>query len=352
MSELVELAAELIGIPSTSHHETAIADRCEAMLSGASHLELRRIGDNVLARTSLGRSRRVVVAGHLDTVSVGEPVARLIDDELWGLGAADMKGSIAVMLQLALELEEPSSDLTWIFYAREEVGREHSGLLEVEEVDASWLDGDVAILGEPTSAAVEAGCQGTLRMAVEMGGVAAHTARPFMGANALHRLAPVLEALAAAQCRTVVLDGVEYAEQLQVVGVEGGTGRNVVPDAARLVLNHRFAPDRSGDEAVAWVRGLVEGLLDPAMGDRIEMVDLAEGAMPHLDDPLLHRLVELTGRPVTGKVGWTDVATFAARGVPATNFGAGDPLLAHLLDERVPVADLDALAEALRELLA
>jgi succinyl-diaminopimelate desuccinylase len=351
VSQLAALAAELVAIPSPSHEEAALADRVEAMLAEAPHLELRRIGDNVIARTRLGRSGRVLVAGHLDTVRSAAGGPELDATRLRGLGAADMKGTLAVMLSLAIELDHPALDLTWLFYAREEVDRAESGLLEVAAVAPELLEADVAILGEPTSAAVEAGCQGTLRLEVRLGGVSAHTARPFMGRNAIRRLALVLAALAEAEPRSVEIDGVRFVEQLEPVAVSGGSGANVVPDAARLVVNHRFAPDRSAEEAEAWVRSLIEPLLGEP-GDAIELLDAAQGALPALTDPLLARLVELSGRPVTAKVGWTDVASFAERGVPAANYGAGDPLLAHHPDEEVLVAELEELAATFRSLFA
>lgn len=341
MTHLDDLAISLINVPSPSRQERQLADLIEKRLALVEHLDLRRIGDNLVARTSLGRSRRVVIAGHLDTVSTGTPGARVEGRVLWGLGAADMKGTLAAMALLAEELDAPSVDLTWVFYAREEIGRAESGLLEIAETDPSLLHGEVAILGEPTDGVLEAGCQGTLRMSITLAGVAAHTARPFMGLNAIHRTAPLLAALAEAGAspRVVSIDGVDFAEQIQVVGISGGTAGNVVPDSATVVVNHRFAPDRTLAHAEAWVRSIVEPYLDD--GDEMTLVDGADGAAPHLTHPVLHRLIDLVGGRVRAKVGWTDVATFAALGVPAANFGAGDPLVAHHPDERV---DLDSLA--------
>ena len=347
MTQLDQLAIDLINIASPSRHEAELADLVEGRLRMLEHLEVVRIGDNVVARTSLGRRRRVVVAGHLDTVSTGEAASRVEGRVLWGLGAADMKGTIAAMILLAEELDVPVVDVTWIFYAREEIGRSESGLLEIERADASLLEGEVAILGEPTDAVVEAGCQGTLRLSITLAGVTAHTARPFMGVNAIHRLIPLLAALAEAATdpRVAIIDDVPFAEQIQVVGISGGSAGNVVPGSATIVINHRFAPDRNVEQALAWVRSLVDPHLDEDAGDVMVLEDGANGAAPHLDDPVLSRLVELTGGVVRAKVGWTDVATFAALGVPAANFGAGDPLVAHHPDERV---DLDSLRQVHR----
>ena len=351
MTSLLDLATSLVEIASPSRHEAAIADFVESTLGGLAHLEVLRIGDNVVARTALGRRSRVIVAGHLDTVSTAAPPPSVRDGVLWGLGAADMKGTIAVMLEAAASLDDPSVDVTWIFYAREEIARSESGLLEIEAYDPSILIGDVAILGEPTSDAVEAGCQGTLRVEISVGGVAAHSARPFMGLNAIHRTAQIIQSIAEAPLRVVEIDGVRFAEQVQVVGITGGGAGNVVPSEATLVVNHRFAPDRTLEEAAEWLDSLVEGALEPSLGDGIRVTDGAPGARPHLGHPILAALVELVGGQVSAKVGWTDVATFAERGVPAVNFGAGDPLLAHHVDERVGDTSLHAVSTTLRSLL-
>jgi succinyl-diaminopimelate desuccinylase len=353
VTQLDELAIEFVNLASPSRDEAALADLVERRLREHDHLEVIRIGDNVVARTSFGRRRRVVVAGHLDTVSTGDAISRVDGRVLWGLGAADMKGTLAAMLLLAGSLAEPSVDLTWVFYAREEIGRAESGLLEIERVDQSLLEGEVAILGEPTDGIVEAGCQGTLRLSITLAGVTAHTARPFMGVNAIHRSVPLLAALAAAaeDPRVAVIDGVAFAEQIQVVGISGGSAGNVVPGSATIVVNHRFAPDRDVEEALAWVRTVVDPHLDLSAGDQVVLDDGANGAAPHLDDAVLRRLIELGGGAVRAKVGWTDVATFAAIGVPAANFGAGDPLVAHHPDERVDLDSLEDVHRILFELL-
>lgn len=352
MSELDELAAALVAISSPSRKEGQVADLVERRLEKAAHLEVSRVGDNVVARTQLGRERRVIVAGHTDTVSSGAVAqATVVGRRLTGLGAADMKGTLAAMVLLAEELDAPACDLTWVFYAREEVARSESGLLEILGEAPELLEGDVALLGEPTGGIVEAGCQGTLRLRISVLGAPAHTARPYMGLNAIHRAVPVLEALAAAPQREVGIDGVTFAEQLQVVGIAGGTAANVVPDEVVITVNHRFAPDRDGAEAEAYVRSLVDELLDASLGDAVEVVDVADGALPALSDPLLASLVERCGGRVAAKVGWTDVATFAGHGVPAANFGAGDPLLAHHRDEAVDLDELEAVRSTLADLL-
>lgn len=349
MSDLVDLAARYVGIPSVSREERALADEVERALRGARELEVTRVGDNVVARTTGQRPHRVVIAGHLDTVP-GEQGVVVADGSITGLGACDMKGSIAVMVALATSGQAFGSELTWIFYAREEIPRVHSGLLELLAADPALLDGDVALLCEPTSTLVEAGCQGVVRLRLTLRGERAHTARPWRGRNAIHRLAGPIAAAAAYVPRVVELDGVTYTEQLQAVEVAGGVSGNVVPDEATLTLSQRVAPDRSAADAVAELEGMLAPFVED--GDAIEVLDEVDPAPPSLDDPVLARLVRLTGAPPKAKLGYTDVATFASRGVPAANFGAGDPELAHHRGEFVRTDELQRCYDVLSELLA
>jgi len=341
MTDLLELAAELVDTPSVSRDESAMADRVESELRQCDWLQVLRDGDNVVARTDLGRSQRLVVAGHLDTVPPnGNSGARVEDEVLWGVGAADMKGGLAVMLDLARSTDQPSVDVTWCFYAREELARTESGLAALWREQPDLLRADAAVVCEPTSSLVEAGCQGTMRVVIHVGGIRAHTARPFAGLNAIHRLGPVIDRVAQWQGRSITLDGCEYVEQLQAVAVEGGVAGNVVPDHASLTVNYRFAPDRDAAGARAFLQALLDELLDERQADRVEVIDEADGAPPSLDHPLLAALVAGSDAPPRAKVGWTDVASFWAHGVPAANFGPGDPLLAHHPDERVDRQDL------------
>jgi succinyl-diaminopimelate desuccinylase len=291
-----------------------------------------------------------VVAGHLDTVPVndnGTPEIR--GDVLWGLGAADMKGGLAVMLELAAAVPEPAIDVTWVFYAGEEVSADHNGLRHLFAQRPDLVAGDAAVLGEPTGAALEVGCQGAMRVRVELRGVRAHTARPWMGRNALHRAGRVLAALDDYVARQPLIDGCTYHEALQAVFVEGGVAGNVVPDRAVVTLNHRFAPDRTSDEALAHVQAVLAPHLTE--GDTVTVIDVANAAPPGLTHPLLAALRERNDLEVRAKLGWTDVSRFAAAGIPATNFGPGDPELAHTRDERVDRASLDAVFGALGDLL-
>jgi len=341
-----------MAVPSPSRGEGPLADVVEDALRSSPWLQLERIGDNVVARTDGGHGQRLVLAGHLDTVPAnGNEEPRLEGDTLWGLGASDMKGGLAVMLELAATVREPAVDVTWCFYAREEIGRADSGLVELWQARPELLAGDAAILGEPTGALVEAGCQGTMRVQITLRGVRAHTARPFTGRNAIHRAAPLLQRVADWPGREVVLDGCTYAEQLQAVAVEGGVAANVVPDQARVTLNHRYAPDRGAKEAGAFLLELLRGTWDPDDGDTWEVLDTGDGAPPSLGHPLLRALVEKSGAAPKAKVGWTDVASFWEHGVPAANFGPGDPLLAHHPDERVSAAQLARAHRVLRALI-
>lgn len=350
MTDLLALAAELVAIPSESHHEAAIADFIEHELRAAPWLRVERIGDNVVARTELGRERRLVLAGHTDTVPADGNAAAVIDgDVLVGLGAADMKSGLAVYLDLARTVVEPAVDVTYVFYAGEEVDARFNGLERVFAERPDLVRGDVAILGEPTNGWIEAGCQGTMRFQVTLTGVRAHTARPWMGVNAVHRLGALLALLEAYEPRRPLIDGCEFREALQAVRVEGGVANNVVPDRATVTINHRVAPDRTLDEAEAQVRHLLAPLL--AAGDDVAVAAAVPPAIPGLDQPLLRALVDRSGLPVRAKLGWTDVARFAEHGIPAVNLGPGDPELAHTAGEHVERSKLELVHSAVLDLL-
>jgi succinyl-diaminopimelate desuccinylase len=338
VTDLLARTAELVDIPSVSLQERAIADHVEAVLRDVPWLTVDRVGENVVARTQLGRAQRLLLAGHTDTVPVNDNAgARIEGDVLHGLGSCDMKGGCAVFLELARTVAEPVVDVTYVFYAGEEIAAEHNGLLRLFAERPELMQADAAVLGEPTGAAIEAGCQGTLRARVTFAGARAHTARPWMGVNAIHRLGVLLATLDAYEERRPVLDGCEFREAVQAVAVEGGV--------ASVTINHRFAPDRSADDAVAHVRELVA----LGEGDELELLDAAPGAPPSLDHPLLARLAQ--GREVRAKLGWTDVARMYEHGLPSCNFGPGDPSIAHTRDEHVHRADIEAVHAALLEVL-
>ncbi|MBW3085925.1 putative succinyl-diaminopimelate desuccinylase DapE [Austwickia sp. TVS 96-490-7B] len=351
-SDIVDLTAAICDVESVSGHEQALADAVEMALLPYAHLQVDRVGNVVVARTGLGRPERVILAGHLDTVPLTDPPnlpTRRQDgplgEELWGRGTVDMKGGVAVQLRLAARLTAPTRDVTYVFYDCEEVESVRNGLGRVIASHPQLMDADFAVLLEPTRAEVEGGCKGTLRVRLSARGIAAHSGRPWLGENAIHKLSPALSVLASYQARDVDVDGLSFREGLSAVGIEGGAGNNVIPDRASLLVNYRFAPDLTGEQAVAQMRELFAGY-------DLEVVDLAEGARPGLDRPAARDFVAALGVPVVAKQGWTDVARFSALGVPAVNFGPGDPLLAHKDDERVPVVQLRAAEEALARWLS
>lgn len=350
ITDLLARTAALVDVASPSRAEGPLVDLLESELRAHGHLDVARVGDNLVARTRLGRSHRVILAGHTDTVPASNnEVARIDDGRLFGVGSADMKGGLAVMLDLAATLTDPAVDVTYVFYAREEIASVESGLGELFESRPDLLVGDIAILGEPTDARIEAGCQGTLRMRIEVRGVRAHTARPWMGRNAVHRLAAILTVLDSYEARSPVIDGCQFREALQAVAIDGGVSGNVIPDAASITLNFRFAPDRSAAEAERHVRDLFAPMLEDC--DVVEVLDLANAAPPGLDHPLLRSLVERSGAEVMAKLGWTDVARFAAHGVPAVNFGPGDSTVAHTEGEYLDNAPLERVRAVLFGLL-
>lgn len=349
----IELTAALVDIPSESGHEARIADEVEAALRvQTSGFEIIRNGNAVLARTHHGRPSRVLLAGHLDTVApAGNLPSRRSEGEegelLHGCGTVDMKSGDAVFLHLAATVGAPRHDLTLVFYDCEEIEAAANGLGRIERELPDWLSADVAILGEPTGGYIEAGCQGTLRVVVQATGTRAHSARPWLGDNAVHKLGVVLDRLARYRARSVEIDGCTYREGLSAVRVDGGVAGNVIPDAASVTVNYRFAPDRSPKAALRHVLDVFDGLdVD------IEQTDAAAGALPGLSKPAARALVEAAAGQVRAKYGWTDVARFATRGIPAVNYGPGDPNLAHRRDERVPVAQITAAVAMLRSYLA
>lgn len=350
MTDLLALTAELVAIPSESHREQALVAHLEAELAAVPWLTVDRIDDNLVARTTGDRPTRVLLAGHTDTVPAnGNAVPRLDGDVLWGLGTSDMKSGLAVMLELARTVEDPAVELTYVFYAAEEVAAVHNGLGHLLRDRPELLAADVALLGEPTDAAIEAGCQGSLRLRVTMHGARAHPARPWMGRNAIHRLGRLLALVEDAPTREPVIDGLRFREALQAVLVDGGVSGNVVPDRASVTLNHRFAPDRTPEEAEAWVRSVLAPALEA--DDEVELTDAAPAAAPALDHPVLAALIAESGAPVAPKLGWTDVARFAAHGIPAANFGPGEATLAHRADERVTRSSVERCFAALDHLL-
>lgn len=374
LTDALSLTRQMIDIPSVSGQEGPLADAVEAALRSAGFgsvpaLEILRDGDAVCARTRLGLPQRVVLAGHLDTVPIADNVpgrAEIRDgvEVVWGRGSVDMLGGCAAALALACEAgpliaagahAALTADVTWIFYDHEEVASHFNGLGRLQRNHPHWLAGDLALLGEPTAAHVEGGCNGTLRVIARFPGRAAHSARAWMGSNAIHVMAPVIERIADYGNPVELVDGLEFRESLSVVRVEGGIANNVIPEAASMTVNYRFAPSKRADDALEWVRSLFEGT-----DATIEVDDLCEGARPGADSPVAERFLAVARRVaaeagaelgLAAKVGWTDVARFTQVGVPAMNFGPGDPLLAHTRDEHAPVSDIVRVHRTLRAFL-
>lgn len=344
-ADVVNLTAALVDIPSESRHEQRIADEVEAALRLLDHVQVTRFGNTVVARTDLGRAQRVVLGGHLDTVPAADNLPHRIDgDNLYGLGSNDMKGGVAVALRCAHELREPSRDVTYVFYECEEIDDEANGLRRLAEVHPEFLQADFAVLMEPSDAGVEAGCQGTLRAHVRTSGERAHSARSWLGRNAIHAAADILNRLERYTPRTSVIDGLTYREGMNAVGIEGGVATNVIPDACEVTVNYRYAPDRSPQEALAHVHEVFDGY-------PLEVVDNSPGALPGLSHPAAQAFLKATGAVPRPKFGWTDVSRFSALGVPAVNFGPGDPSLAHTRGEYVPIEHLQRCEQQMLEWL-
>ena len=368
------LALALVDVPSVSGAEAPLADAVQAALVARDHLEVLRHGNTVVARTRLGRAERVVVAGHLDTVPVsrrtGNVPGRLEERDgqtvVWGRGSVDMKGGVAVGLHLAATLAAPRRDVTWVFYDNEEVADELNGLGRALAAHPDWFEADLAVLGEPTGASIEGGCNGTLRLILDVPGLAAHSGRAWRGVNAIHAASTLIERVRAAPLRTVDVEGLAYRESFSVVLIEGGVATNTIPDRCRVTVNYRFAPDLTAEAALARARRVLAGLdadgdeaepvIDAGTGPvAVELDDLCPAARPGLGSPMARELIALVrerGGAVGPKYGWTDVARFSAAGIPAVNLGPGDPVLCHTDDEHCPVAQIEAVAGALRAWLA
>ncbi|KQQ68751.1 MULTISPECIES: succinyl-diaminopimelate desuccinylase [unclassified Microbacterium] len=346
----VDLTRAICDIPSVSGDEKTLADAIEQAISAYAHLEVLRHGNTIVARTNLGRAQRVAIAGHIDTVPINDNVPTKdieIDGVayLWGRGTVDMKSGTAVQLKLAAELTEPSVDITWMWYDNEEVEASKNGLALLAAVRPDLFQADFAILGEPSNGEVEGGCNGTMRAIVRTTGVRAHAARAWIGENAIHRAAPILARLAEYRSREIPVDGLLYRESMSAVRIAGGVAGNVIPDACEVEVNYRFAPSKSAADAEAHIRNLLAGF-------DVEITDAAEGARPGLDAPIAQEFVTAVGAEPRPKYGWTDVARFSALGIPAVNYGPGDPHLAHHDEERVPLAQIDAVERGLRTWLS
>ena len=344
--DLVALLGDLVDIPSESRDEAGIADAIEAALAGAGHLAVERDGNSLVARTRLGHADRVLICGHLDTVPAANNLPHHLDtvdgeERLVGLGACDMKGGLAVALALAATVTEPTRDVTYVFYESEEIEERYNGLKRLAETRPELLAGDFAVLMEPSDAGVEAGCQGTLRAEIHVRGRRSHSARSWLGTNAIHGAADVLARLAEYTPSRVTIDGLEYREGLNAVAITGGVAGNIIPDECIVTVNYRFAPSLSPELAMRHVQTVFEGF-------DARIVDVAGGALPGLSHPAAQAFLEVTGATPRPKFGWTDVARFSALGIPAVNYGPGDPGLAHTREEYVPVQQVRTTYDVLR----
>jgi succinyl-diaminopimelate desuccinylase len=340
--DAVQLTRALCDIESVSGDEQSIADAIEVFLRDCPHLDVLRDGNALVARTNLGRAQRVLIAGHIDTVPVHNNLpTRVVDDHIWGRGTVDMKAGVAVHLRLAKDLVEPVHDVTWIFYDLEEVEATRNGLGRLARNHPELLAGDFAILGEPSNAIIEGGCNGTMRATISTVGVRAHSARAWMGSNAIHAAHVILDRLAAYEPETITVDGLNYREGLNAVAIRGGVAGNVIPDECVVEVNYRFAPSTTGADAERTITEMFSEF-------DVVVTDSAAGARPGADSDLAQEFIAAVGGRIAPKFGWTDVARFTALGIPAVNYGPGDPALAHADDERVSIADIAACESGLR----
>jgi succinyl-diaminopimelate desuccinylase len=347
LEDPVSLTRALVDVESVSGNEADLAAQVGEALERTTHLKVERFGNTVVARSSLGRPQRVVLAGHLDTVPLAGNLPSTVDgDVMRGCGTSDMKSGVALALHLATTQRVTRYDVTYLFYEGEEVETPRNGLYQLAQSRPELLtEADFAMLLEPTYGLVEAGCQGTLRAAVRTSGQRAHSARSWLGANAIHAMAPVLDVLQTYRSRSVTIDGCKYREGLNAVRISGGVAGNVIPDECTVEVNFRFAPDRSAEQAVQFVR-------DTFAGYPVDVLDVAPGALPGLAAQPVQEFLAVIGQPPQAKLGWTDVARFAALGIPALNYGPGDPNLAHKPEEQVEISKIRAGAEVLTRWLA
>jgi succinyl-diaminopimelate desuccinylase len=345
-----DLTARLVDVESVSGNEQALADLIQAALAPLPHLAVYRDGNAIVARTQGGRAQRVAIAGHLDTVPLAGNLPGRVEADpsggvLHGLGSCDMKGGVAVALRLAARLAAPPVDVTYVFYDGEEVEAERNGLLRLSRNSPELLAADFAILMEPTGGEVEGGCQGTMRADVRATGERAHSARSWTGRNAIHEAGAILDVLRGYTARQPEVDGLTYHEGLNAVRITGGVAGNVIPDECVVTVNFRFAPDRSLDQAR-------EHLEEVFAGFGVTVTDGARAARPGLADPAAASFLAAIGGTPRAKLGWTDVARFAALGIPAVNFGPGDPLVAHARHEHVRLAEVNDCEARMRAWLS
>ncbi len=343
--ELGKLTLDLVNISSVSKDEKSIADSIETALEEYSHLKLTRVNNSLVAQTNFGNKQRVVIAGHIDTVPANNNFPGQINNsEVTGLGSVDMKSGIAVALKLASEITSSKFDITYLFYESEEIETKFNGLELITKQQKDLLNCDFAILMEPTNGILEVGCQGSLRFEVSASGKRSHSARWWNGDNAIHKTNKILEILNNYKSREPEIDGYKFREGLQAVKINGGIAGNVVPDSVSVSINHRFAPDTSIDQATTNMKNLFKDF-------NFQLVDAANAAPTGLANPVIKEFAESIGKNIAPKFGWTDVARFASAGIPAINFGPGDPNLAHHPDEKVSISQINDVYDSLKKWL-
>lgn len=343
----------LVDVPSVSRDEEAVLTALRSQMPPAGFELVDAVDTTLFYVPEIRRPGApfVVLAGHVDTVppSGNVPGGR-VGDEIVGRGAADMKGALAVMVEVALQLAEGdlSSDLDLgiLFFGREELPITQSALLPLFERCPLARAPDLAVVMEPTANAIQVGCLGNLNARVVVHGMAAHSARPWLGDNAIHTAIRALASVADLPIRDVVIDGLTYREVVSVTTIRGGVAANVIPDMVEARVNYRYAPTRTPAEAEARLREL--------LGRHRVDLEVTGNAPPGpvtVRNPLVTRLGEAAGLPIEPKQAWTPVAEFASVGVDAVNLGPGDPQYAHRDDERVDVASLVRSEAVLRAFL-
>jgi succinyl-diaminopimelate desuccinylase len=349
MTNLVETLEWLVNIPSVTGSEGRIATAISERLLPIWTLKgVQRFGNSVVVGQRTDRPL-ISLYGHLDTVphQDGNGSARIENGRMHGVGTSDMKAGLAVMVHL-LEDEGVRSgdfDVVGVFYDKEEGPADENGLEQVLD-RASWLvQSEMAVVMEPTDLKLELGCNGTMNADVIFKGKAAHSARPWLGDNAVTKAGEWLTAMHSLEPVSEIISDLEYREVFTVTRADGGIANNVVPSEFRLNLNYRFPPSLTVAEAENRLRELAS----PA--DEVVVRDSApSGSVPEGNKHLL-RLEDLLGGERLPKQGWTDVARLTSAGIPAVNYGPGDPSLAHQAGESVALASLDVAYSVLRHFL-
>ncbi len=336
---------ELVDIPSESRDEAAIREHLLGLIPPPYEAEFAGEDSFLFAAPRRPGAPLVVLVAHYDTVPAqGNIPGRISGGRVEGLGAADMKGGLAVALELVRDLahDRPIRDVALLLFGKEELPAQFSTLPELFERSALVHEADLAIVLEPTGGAIQAGCVGNLNARVTFDGVSGHSARPWLAENAIHKALVALEPVAAMERREVVISGLPFYEVVSVTRIEAGIADNVVPDRATALLNFRYTPDRTSEEAAEYLRSLVP------TAAAVELSGNSPPARVVADAPLVQELRAAGDLTIEPKQAWTNVADFTVRGIDAINFGPGDPRFAHRRDENVEIDALVRCYETLR----